>query len=417
MIYNFSCKNFRNVNVNNLTFGRINILVGPNESGKSNFIKAVTFYSSALKYAGEGGLESAFLNAVKRGGWDHLRNKNVSEDTPIELNWKMDLDNDQVNYYLSFLTGKKSEDCIIKEERMDAADKRGHEKPFNFFTCHKENPGSGFVSTATKPGETNRRIDFPLSSKEIFCKQYKDVFLSNQKLYQTKQKERVIRILEEIERRFLSIRSYSSASINTTLMREAADANVSADYLLPNASNFSAVFNQYKNDALQWRRLFVKKMQEMDPKITDLDVLYNNDKFTFYIEKKDGNTYDLSDLSEGALKALIYNLLLNLPPKRENFLLAMDEPETNLHPSWQKVLGQWVQSSESFEQCFISTHSPDFLDTFTEGFKHNEVLLFVFDGEGNVHQKTFGEIKDALSDWELGDLYRTDDPAIGGWPW
>ena len=40
MIKSFSCSNFRNVNVKNLRFSKINILIGPNNSGKTNFIKA-----------------------------------------------------------------------------------------------------------------------------------------------------------------------------------------------------------------------------------------------------------------------------------------------------------------------------------------------------------------------------------------
>lgn len=48
MINKFSCKNFRNINAENLEFEKINILIGPNNSGKSNFIKALTFYSEML---------------------------------------------------------------------------------------------------------------------------------------------------------------------------------------------------------------------------------------------------------------------------------------------------------------------------------------------------------------------------------
>lgn len=30
---------------------------------------------------------------------------------------------------------------------------------------------------------------------------------------------------------------------------------------------------------------------------------------------------------------------------------------------------------------------------------------------------TYADIAEDLGDWELGDLYRTNDPALGGWPW
>lgn len=53
MIKRFSCRNFRNIDATDLEFEKINILIGPNNSGKSNFIKALTFFSEMLKNADE----------------------------------------------------------------------------------------------------------------------------------------------------------------------------------------------------------------------------------------------------------------------------------------------------------------------------------------------------------------------------
>lgn len=39
MINRFSCHNFRNINADNLEFEKINILIGPNNSGKTNLLK------------------------------------------------------------------------------------------------------------------------------------------------------------------------------------------------------------------------------------------------------------------------------------------------------------------------------------------------------------------------------------------
>lgn len=90
----------------------------------------------------------------------------------------------------------------------------------------------------------------------------------------------------------------------------------------------------------------------------------------------DGEQYDLSDVSEGTLKGLILNLLINMPMEKPKTLLAIDEPETNLHPAWQKVVGNWIQTADTFYQCFISTHSPDFLDVFTENHGRTDSMFF-----------------------------------------
>ena len=125
-----------------------------------------------------------------------------------------------------------------------------------------------------------------------------------------------------------------------------------------------------------------------------------------------------SDVSEGTLKGLVLNLLLHAPQGVRTGLLALDEPEMNLHPAWQKVVGNWILHANGVDQCIISTHSPDLLDVFTESFLQGDVAVFVFDNYGSHIRKLDADsMKDELDGWTLGDLYRTSDPAIGGWPW
>ena len=99
-------------------------------------------------------------------------------------------------------------------------------------------------------------------------------------------------------------------------------------------------------------------------------------------------------------------------------LLAIDEPEMNLHPAWQKTLANELLRCRSFKQCFVSTHSPDFLDEFTEGFLSGEVAVFVFDPakKNSIRKLNRAELITDLQNWTLGDLYRVGDPVIGGWP-
>ena len=122
-------------------------------------------------------------------------------------------------------------------------------------------------------------------------------------------------------------------------------------------------------------------------------------------------------MSDGTLKALWLALLLFSPDRGS--LLSIDEPELNLHPAWLRVIGGWLQRFSSAEQLFVSTHSPDLLDSFTEGFKNGAVELFVFGkGEAPLHQIEPAALDGFFQEgWELGDLYRVGEPKLGGWPW
>ena len=132
----------------------------------------------------------------------------------------------------------------------------------------------------------------------------------------------------------------------------------------------------------------------------------------------DGYSFPLSEVSDGTIHLLLLLLLLNLSDHSRISLLAIDEPEMNLHPAWQKQIANEILQCRSYKQCFISTHSPDLLDEFTKGFLEGDTAVFVFDPTSKQKIRRLGgsEIISDLNDWTLGDLYRIGDPIIGGWP-
>ena len=422
VIKKFSCNNFRNISTEDLTFEKINILIGPNNSGKSNFIKALTFYSEMIQKAEQGNLKTAFLNAVARNGWEHALNKYAGEHEIIDFLWDMILDGELLRYRFSYAVGKELKDYNIVREEVSAAataDTTDSLVPFNYFSCHTKKPGYGEFSSAVKKGKKNHRIGFSVDSQEILAMQFKDILLDNKSLYSADYvRVDIAQFLNDLNNFFENFSMYSSAQFDTKKMREHAPAK-NADILLnADAGNFVSVFSRYKSEDVLWTQVFTEKMQQLMPQLKMMDVANAYDKLIFklVIENKE---YDLSDVSEGTLKALILNMLINPPESKRHSLLAIDEPETNLHPAWQKVIGNWIQTSHTYEQCFVSTHSPDFMDVFTDEFKQGKVAVFVFDGGASqsIKKIKYEDIAAELGEWELGDLYRTSDPALGGWPW
>ncbi len=421
MIKKFSCHNFRNINASELEFKKINILIGPNNSGKSNFIKALTFFSEMLKKVEEGNLKSAFLNAISRNGWEHMLNNMAPEYSSIDFAWELDLENEPVRYQFSFSVGNTVEQCQILLEELSAVNrsKERYNEEFNYFRCHDQKLGKGYFSSAIQKGQHNRRLPFSVDNQDTLMMQFKDILLENKQLYGSETiRVNIAHLLYNIQKYFEGFNVYTSAQFNTKQMRDPVNIKNVDLYLNNNATNFINVFNNYKAHDIRWKTTFEKYFKELIPNLQQVDTVSIYDKLLFKLIY-DNKQYDLSDISEGTLKGLILNLLINMPMEQPCSLLAIDEPETNLHPAWQKVVGNWLQTSDNFNQCFISTHSPDFLDSFTEEFKHNHVAVFVFDTlkQDNIKKIVYSDIADELGDWELGDLYRTNDPALGGWPW
>lgn len=418
MINKFSCHNFRNIQADQLSFEKINILIGPNNSGKSNFIKALTFFSEMVKNADEGNLKSAFLNAVARNGWEHMMFKHAKETETISFSWDIDLNGEAVRYAFSFGVGNAVEKCNIVLEELNAPQSNAQfEQTLSYFRCHDCKIGQGKFFPDPPNQKNNQGLSFEINSKETIFMQFKDVLLNNKELYENQLiRDILAQELDDLQRYLESFRVYSSAQFDAKKMREPVSAKEIVHSLKQDASNFTNVFNRCKTEDILWKSMFEERMKELIPDLKVADTVSMYDKLIFRMAFN-GEQYDLSDVSEGTMKGLILNMLINMSVEGEKSLLAIDEPETNLHPAWQKVVGNWIQTADTFEQCFVSTHSPDFLDVFTEEFKMGNVAVFVFDNYESIKKIKYSNIVDELGEWELGDLYRTNDPALGGWPW
>jgi len=418
MIKSFSCCNYRNVNVNNLKFSKINILIGPNNSGKTNFIKALSFCADMLNCSGKLIGDSAFQTMISKSGMGDIYNKYSDAQThSINMRWNIDLDGSkQVTYRFDFHTGNEMKDFFITRECLDDRYKNKKEKKkFNYFTCH-EKTGEGYISKAINRGETNSRIPFDIPKNDTILRQFDKIRLNNKEIYE--ESERQVGLIQKLEEYFGKYYFYSSSQFDLNKIREPQNIQLDGRVLDKDGSNFVSVLNYYKNQNMANVVLYLEKLKELMPDLQLADVMAEYNKLVFKIQY-DGQLFNLSDLSDGTLKALILTLLIQIPINEGLAMLAIDEPEMNIHPAWQQIIGRWIQQSDNFKQCFISTHSPDFLDVFTEGFKRGDVSVFVFDPreECLVKKLEHKQIAQELEEWELGDLYRVNDPSIGGWPW
>ena len=200
-------------------------------------------------------------------------------------------------------------------------------------------------------------------------------------------------------------------------MRIPCDIREQGVVLTNDETNFSSVLNYYTAENVYVSHVFEEKLKELLPRLSTTRVTPEFEKLVFRMGYA-GKQFDLSDVSDGTLKAMLLTMLIFIPVNEGLSLLAIDKPEMNLHPVWQKIIGRWIQLSDNFKQCFISTHSPDFLDVFTDGFKQGMIGIYVFnDTESNIKKIIYSDIKNELDDWLLGDLYRNAEPLLGGWPW
>jgi len=93
------------------------------------------------------------------------------------------------------------------------------------------------------------------------------------------------------------------------------------------------------------------------------------------------------DISDGTLRFLYLLAILANPDPSP--LIAIDEPETGLHPSMFPIIADFARECSRKSQVIFTTHSPQFLDAFGDNpptttvaqWQNGETHLKVLDGE------------------------------------
>lgn len=401
-----------------LEFGRINLLIGPNNAGKSNFIRALSFAANMTNNTTND--VSGFISEVQRNGSAEIIRHGSTKRT-VHLKWRIALQKQPVDYTLDFHLGKCEKDYYILNESVDSAYTIGDNKvPFNYFRFHDEKPGCGMFSTAYQFGKKNKRVHVQAENTETCLRQFDKLVIQNTELLHSAYvRDTMFIMLEEMRQYFSKFYSYASSKFDFEKICQLQEPNASGKMLSKDGSNFLNIYRYACILDKDFENRFYNKMKGVISDLKKIEVVEGLDKVGMKLYMCNSE-YMLSEVSDGTIEALILALLTSLPLELSPTLLAIDEPEVNLHPAWQGVLAKWLQTSANFNQCFISTHSSDFLDAFTDGFINGLVNIFVYDPLGKMSFKAINRerINEELSKgWMLGDLYRVNDPSIGGWPW
>ncbi len=111
-----------------------------------------------------------------------------------------------------------------------------------------------------------------------------------------------------------------------------------------------------------------------------------------------------ADLSDGTLRFLfLLTVLANPSPPP---LIAIDEPETGLHPSMLPIVAEYARDASNRSQVILTTHSPEFLDAFGQDVPTTTVVEWR-DGETLLRTLSGDELTYWLRQYSLGELYRS----------
>ena len=118
-------------------------------------------------------------------------------------------------------------------------------------------------------------------------------------------------------------------------------------------------------------------------------------------------------LSDGTLRfiALLTALCHPNPPD----LVCIEEPELALHPDAMPMLADLLEYASERTQIIATTHSPDLVDQFTTNPGTVVICERGFDGDTQLKRLSEDELNDWLEDYRLAELWKKG--VIGGNRW
>jgi predicted ATPase len=370
-------RNYKNIAATVIQLEPLTVLVGPNGAGKSNFVDALSFVADALRHS----IQLAFAN---RGGIAAVRRKSGGHPYHIGLRFKLALAEGGWADYAFDIAARPGEAFSVAHERCVVQPFMGprHEFEVENGQFTREVPG---IRARIEPDRLALTV---ISAAEEFRLVYD--FLTKIHRY----------------------------TLRPERLRELQDPDPGeGDVLLPDGSNAAAVLRRIKARDEQNGQVYeriCRLLSQIVPDTTAVEAKSVGRKETLEFRQNIGQHYDWRfdalNMSDGTLRAL--GILLAIYQPRPASLIAVEEPESTIHPAAAEILMDILLDGAERSQVLITTHSPDILDNKK---LRDEQIVAVQSIAGVAHITPLTEVaRDVIRQrlYTPGELLRQDEIRI-----
>ena len=157
----------------------------------------------------------------------------------------------------------------------------------------------------------------------------------------------------------------------------------------------------------------VRMLQENVPTFHDFDLEPAHGRVKLRWRKKNSKaTIGVHQTSDGTLRFIALVTLMNMPLGRVPNIVLLDEPELGLHPYAISLLAALIRRLGVNKQVIVATQSPLLVNEFAP----EDVIVAEMDDDGatSLSRKTTKELEHWLKEFRLGELWQSN--VIGGNP-
>ncbi len=344
---------FKSIACASVNLRPLNVLIGANGSGKSNFIGAFSF----LHTLSQGQLQSYVGQA---GGADRILH--FGSKVTLKLEIQVSLDRNRAGYSVA-----------LSRDKSDGL----------YLTMCGYHPPSDDGDEQVHLSEREGYLLPPEHIRE---------HIGNWQLY------------------------HFHDTSSTSPMKKTADVNDNR-YLRPDGSNLAAFLYYLREKHDRSYRLIRRTVQLVAPFFEDFLLepqALNEDKIRLEWRHRGTDAYfDASSFSDGSLRFVALTTLLLQPVSLRPSLILLDEPELGLHPYGIAMLASLLKQASAETQIALATQSPLLLDHFQPG---DVLVADRVCGATEVRRLDEQDLKNWLKDYSLGQLWEKNElngrPAV-----
>ena len=316
-------RNYRSLGEVVVKLEDLTVLVGPNGSGKSNFVDSLSFVADAVT--------STLARAAQlRGGIDGVRRRSAGHPTNFGIRLEFRLDADRLASYAFEVAARPQGDFVVKRE-----------------TCRVVTNGITSASFDLREGEF---FDAPAGLRPR---------IQPDRLGLT-----ILSAADEFRAVYDVIAGMRFYSLVPDHIRNLQEPDTGV-FLNRDGSNAASVLREVRaRNPPDYERI-CSLLGKVVPGTTGVDYDHVGSKETLLFRQEVGTafpwTFPALNMSDGTLRVL--GLLLAVFQQPPPPFIAIEEPESTIHPGATDVLMDVFKEGQRRSQLLLTTHSPDILDS------------------------------------------------------